>query len=301
MSHVEQFQHLKIQLEAILSATNNFSAASRIGNGGFGEVYKGELNVHSKGKTMVALKRLNTSFGQGFSEFWREIMLLSFYKHENIVSLLGYCDANNEKILVYEYASNKSLDSCLDRNDLTWVQRLKICIGAARGLVYLHTPTENRQRILHRDIKSANILLDHNWNAKISDFGLSRWAPAYNQFTYMGSSNTLYQDTGYLTKESDVYSFGVVLFEVLCGMPCIGNQYSRPLPVLVREYYKHNKIIELVYSNIKDERNMTSLRLFAYIAYRCLSKEREKRPSMNEILNTLVRVLNIQVSFIRLI
>ncbi|MFS7914290.1 putative protein kinase RLK-Pelle-DLSV family [Helianthus anomalus] len=127
---------------------------------------------------MVALKRLDPAFGQGNTEFWKEIMMLSFYKHENIISLLGYCDDHGEKIIVYEYASKKSLKAYLASNDLNWVQLLKICVGVARGLAYLHNPAEN-----HRDIKSSNILLDGNWSAKISDFGLSKFAPANNQFT----------------------------------------------------------------------------------------------------------------------
>lgn len=154
MYNLRRFQHLKVQLEAIQSASNDFSDENCIGIGGFGKVFKGEV-VHFKGKTMVALKRLDRSFGQGDSEFWKEIMMLSFYKHENVVSLLGYCDDNGEKIFLYEYASKRSLDCYLSNDDLTWVPRLKICVGAARGLAYLHTPAETQLRILHRDIKSS--------------------------------------------------------------------------------------------------------------------------------------------------
>ncbi|MFS7963000.1 putative protein kinase RLK-Pelle-DLSV family [Helianthus anomalus] len=165
MSHMEQFQHLKIQLGAIKLATNNFSNKNCIGHGGFGRVYKGEV-ANSKGETMVAFKRLDRTFGQGDPEFWKEIMMLSFYRHENIVSLLGYCDDYNENILMYEYTSKKSLDCYLGSDVLTWVQCLMISVGAARGLAYLHTPSETQLRILRRDIKSSNILLDHNWNRR---------------------------------------------------------------------------------------------------------------------------------------
>ncbi|CAI9293519.1 unnamed protein product [Lactuca saligna] len=145
--------------------------------------------------------------------------MLSLYKHDNIVSLLGFCDENDEKILVYEYASRRSLDSYLNKDDLIWIQRLNICIGAARGLAYLHNPFGTQQRVLHRDIKSSNILLDENWNAKISDLGL-------------------------LTKESDVYSFGVVLFEVLCGRLCIGNKNGIHRPSLTGGCDKNGNILK---------------------------------------------------------
>nr|XP_043625750.1 probable serine/threonine-protein kinase PBL28 [Erigeron canadensis] len=221
MTHVRQFDHLKIPLESIKSATNNFAQESLIGRGGFGKVYMGVID-HSTGQhTKVAFKRLDRVFGQGDPEFWKEIMLLSLYRHENIVSLLGYCDDFGEKILVYEYASKKSLDSYINSEELTWVQRLQICIGAARGLSYLHAPSDTQLRVLHRDIKSSNILVDENWNAKIADFGLSKFAPVNKDFTYLisnavgtfGYCDPLYVETGLLTKESDVYSFGVVLFE----------------------------------------------------------------------------------------
>ncbi|GJR85229.1 protein kinase, ATP binding site-containing protein, partial [Tanacetum coccineum] len=127
---MKQFEHLKIPLEDINSATNNFADENCIGRGGFGKVYKGEI-FHTERKMLVALKRLDRAFGQGDPEFWKEIMMLSVYKHENIVSLLGYCADCGEKVLIYEYLTKKSLDRYLKSSDLTWVRRLKICIGAA--------------------------------------------------------------------------------------------------------------------------------------------------------------------------
>ncbi|KAL4577640.1 hypothetical protein LXL04_013750 [Taraxacum kok-saghyz] len=219
MHRTKQFQHLKIQLEVIKSATNNFADDKCIGRGGFGKVYKGEL-LRSEGNIVVAIKRLDPRFGQGNPEFWKEIVILSLYKHENIISLLGFCDESNEKILVYEYASRKSLDLYLNNANLSWIQRLKICIGVARGLAYLHNPGVSQQRVLHQ------------WNPKILDLGLSKFGPANQQCTFcisnvvgtIGYCDPLYIETGLLTKESDVYSFGVVLFEVLCGRLCISNK-----------------------------------------------------------------------------
>ncbi|KAL8269052.1 hypothetical protein R6Q59_002850 [Mikania micrantha] len=303
MSHVKQFEELKIQLEAIKSATNNFADESCIGRGGFGKVYRGKIAC-SYGHAMVALKRLDRRYGQGNTEFWKEIMMLSCYKHKNIVSLVGFCDDFGEKILVYEYLPNKSLDLNLNNDKLTWIGRLKICIGAARGLAYLHNEIGTQQRVLHRDIKSSNILLDKDMNAKISDFGLSKFGPANQEFTFLfsnavgthGYCDPLYQEKGLLTKESDVYSFGVVLFEVLCGRLCIDyiNSVNQSLATLARKSYEENKIDEIVYNKIKNEINPESLRVFATIAYRCLKRNREERPSMTDIVRELETALGYQ-------
>ncbi|PWA52778.1 mitogen-activated protein (MAP) kinase kinase kinase 10 [Artemisia annua] len=303
MPLIKTFDHLQIQLEAIKSATNSFDEALCIGSGGFGKVYKGELTL-SKGKTMVAVKRLDRIYGQGEAEFWKEVVMLSLYKHENIVSLLGFCDDSKEKILVYEYVSKGSLDFYLDKDDLTWANRLRICIGAARGLAYLHSSVGTQQRVLHRDVKSSNILLDENWNARISDLGLSKFGPANQQFTFLvshavgtvGYCDPLYAETGLLTKESDVYSFGVVLFEVFCGRLCIGKGNNKLLPLigLVRQFYEQNKIDELVFDHIKNEINSNSLKAFASIAYKCLNRDRETRPLMTEIVKELEQALKYQ-------
>ncbi|KAL7602603.1 hypothetical protein Lser_V15G22676 [Lactuca serriola] len=269
MSDLKRFEHLKVQLKAIRSATNNFNENHRIGKGGFGKVYKGEL-FHWKGHThtTVALKCLDRAFGQGDREFWNEILMLSLYKHENIVPLLGFCDDGGEKILVYEYASRRGLDLYLNSSNLTWVRRLKICIGVARGLTYLHDPGETQQRVLHRDIKSSNILLDENWNAMIADFGLSKFCPANLQYSFIfsnpvgtfGYSDPLYTETGLLTKE----------------------------------HYKENNLNGIIFGNIKDKINKSSLTVFSVIAYQCLKRDRNKRPLMNEILTTLETALEYQ-------
>ncbi|KAI7732929.1 hypothetical protein M8C21_029772 [Ambrosia artemisiifolia] len=275
---MEQFQHLKIQLEAIKSATNNFSDENCIGHSEeLGKVYKAKL-VHSKGESMVALKRLNRKLVE--TVFWLEIMTPAVCSHENIVSLLGYCDDAGERILVYEYASNKSLDLHLRNNDLTWVQRLKICIGAAHGLAYLQSTVATQVRPLHRHIRSSKILLDNNWNAKISGFGYSE------DMSYIVDPQ--YLVTGKLTKESNVFSFGVVLFEVLCGRLFLGSKY------LLRECYKQNKISELVYNNIKDQIDGSSLKSFVDTAYQCLKLNLEERPMMIQVVMALERALRIQ-------
>ncbi|GJR45711.1 kinase-like domain, phloem protein 2-like protein [Tanacetum coccineum] len=182
MASLEEFGHLKIKLEDIKSATNDFDESQLIGNGGYGKVYKGELPQFKDG-CMAAFKRLDPQNGQGDTEFKKEIMTLARYKHGNIISLLGFCDEDNEKVLVYELASRGSLDHHLPSATVTWTQRLKICLAASKGLNFIHDADGKYQRVIHCDIKSANILLDDNWNAKVSDFGLSEMAPANQQYS----------------------------------------------------------------------------------------------------------------------
>ncbi|CAI9304465.1 unnamed protein product [Lactuca saligna] len=304
MSSIKEFDHLKIGLKEIESATNNFGISNYIGIGGFGKVYRGELVLSDK-PTMVAVKRLDTAFGQGPPEFWKEIMMLSQYKHENLVSLLGFCDEKGENILVYEYLSNKSLDLYLKSNDLSWIQRLDICIGAARGLQYLHDPVDTQQRVLHRDIKSSNILLDENWKAKVSDFGLSKFGPANQQFTFLvsntvgtfGYCDPLYMETGYLTKESDVYSFGVVLFEVLCGRFCVENyeDFRRFLPTFAQKCYKEMKLDTIIFH--RGQISPNCLYTFSTVAYRCLQRDTKERPLMDDIVKELEAALEYQVEY----
>ncbi|PWA34846.1 protein kinase-like domain-containing protein [Artemisia annua] len=148
-----------------MTATNNFGDKP-IGSGGFGDVYKGEL-VLQKGARMVAFKRLDLKFGQGDVEFWKEIMLLSGMKHKNLATLLHFCNQDKERILVYKYASRGSLDKYLNDASLTWIQRLEICLVAARGIAYLHDPKKTQQRILHRDIEILIRDITINWKSSL--------------------------------------------------------------------------------------------------------------------------------------
>ncbi|KAL4565063.1 hypothetical protein LXL04_029145 [Taraxacum kok-saghyz] len=303
---LEEFQHLKIQLEEIKSATDNFNSSKVIGKGGFGVVHEGVLS-HSKKQNTVAFKRLDRRHGQGDPEFWKEILMLSRYTHKNLISLLGFCDEDGEKILVYEFASNGSLDQHLSSTSLTWKQRLKICVGAAMGLCYLHDPKETQQRVIHRDIKSSNILLDENWNAKISDMGLSKIGPANQQHTFLVSNvvgtfgyvDPMYVEMSILTKESDVYSFGVVLFEVLCGRLCFenNNNHFQNLVPMWKKSFKHKKLDEIVFQDLKQHIDARSLEVFLDAAYQCLQKSRTKRPKMFDVVEKLEIALGFQEEF----
>ncbi|KAJ9559417.1 hypothetical protein OSB04_014031 [Centaurea solstitialis] len=301
MSFIKEFEHLRIPLQDIKLATNNFDDNNYISRGGFGKVYRGELIRFGK-SVMVAVKCLDPTFGQGNTEFWNEIMMLSRYKHQNLVSLLGYCYEDGESILVYEYLSNKSLNMHLSSIHLSWIQRLKICIGAAKGLQYLHDPGMTMLRVLHRDIKSSNILLDDNWNAKISDFGLSRFVPANQEFIFtnpvgsFGYCDPAYVESGLLTKESDVYSFGVVLFEVLCGRLCVVdyNDNRRFLSKLAERCYKEKRLDTIVQGGLLEQMSKECLRTFSTIAYQCLHEDRTQRPTFGTILRELEIALRLQ-------
>lgn len=301
---LENFEHVKrFNLEEIKSITGNFDENNVIGKGGFGKVYGGVVS-DSNGQIMAAFKRLDSKFGQGNPEFLKEIIMLSHYTHENLISLLGFCDEEGEKILVYEYAAHGSLDSHLSTTTLTWTQRLKICLGAARGICYLHDPKETQQRVIHRDIKSSNILLDGNWNAKVSDMGLSKIGPANQMQSFLATNvvgtffyiDPVYMETSILTKESDVYSFGVVLFEVLCGSLCFENKNGN-LQSFVRRWkkgYKEKKLEEIICHHLKQDMKLRSLETFSEIAYGCLQSSREQRPNMSHVVEKLQIALQFQ-------
>nr|GEW63247.1 protein kinase-like domain, phloem protein 2-like protein [Tanacetum cinerariifolium] len=302
-SYLSGFEHLEFQLEEIKTATNNFDDCNVIGTGGFGKVYKGELTL-PEGKQMAAFKRLDRKHGQGDPEFFKEIRMLSSCKHDNLISLLGFCKEGDEMILIYEHASQGSLDRILNKATLTWTQRLKICLDAAKGLCFLHDPKGTQQRVLHCDIKSANILLDESLNAKVADFGLSKISPANQQFTLLvtspvgtpGYCDPLYMYTYKLTKESDVYSFGVVLFEVLCGRVCYENSNGK-LKIFVpywKKCYEQKKLDEIIFPHLKQQMDPSSVEQFVDIAYQCLQETREERPTMSVVVEKLETALELQ-------
>ncbi|KAK3441368.1 hypothetical protein EUGRSUZ_B01365 [Eucalyptus grandis] len=207
---------------SLLLATNNFDATNKLGQGGFGPVYKGMLN---DGKE-IAVKRLSSSSGQGMEEFENEIVLISKLQHRNLVRLMGCCVEGEEKILVYEYLSNKSLDSFLfdskRKAEFNWDTRFRIIQGIASGLLYLHR--DSYLRVIHRDLKASNILLDEKMNPKISDFGLARifegtqvLLNTHKVAGTLGYMSPEYIMGGIFSEKSDIYSFGVLLIEIIAG------------------------------------------------------------------------------------
>ncbi|RZB53142.1 cysteine-rich receptor-like protein kinase 7 isoform X1 [Glycine soja] len=222
---------LQFDLVIIKAATNNFSDENKIGKGGFGEVYKGIL---TDGRH-IAVKRLSKTSRQGAQEFRNEVLLIAKLQHRNLVEFIGFCLDEEEKILIYEYVSNKSLDYFLFGTQLqkvfNWSERYTIIGGIARGILYLHE--YSRLKVIHRDLKPSNILLDQNMNPKISDFGLARIVEIDQQ---EGSTNRIIGTYGYMSPEyamfgqfsekSDVYSFGVMILEIITGRKNVGSYES---------------------------------------------------------------------------
>jgi len=288
-------------------ATNNFDQVFEVGVGGFGNVYKGHID---DGSTTVAVKRLKPGSRQGIREFKNEIQMLSQLCHPNIVSLIGYCYENNEMILVYDFMNHGNLRDHLydtDNPSLSWKRRLHICIGVARGLHYLHTG--EKQVIIHRDVKSSNILLDDKWVAKVSDFGLSRiGGPSGSSMSSVSVNTEVRGSIGYLdpeyykrhllTEKSDVYSLGVMLLEVLSGRkPLFSGEEKQQMSLVnwAKHCYEEGTQNEIVDTELKGQVAPQSLSKFVEVAFACLLEDGTQRPSMNDVVELLEFALQLQV------
>ncbi|CAN8248006.1 unnamed protein product [Cochlearia groenlandica] len=277
-------------------STNGFSDENVIGQGGYGIVYRGVL----EDKSMVAIKNLLNNRGQAEKEFKVEVEAIGRVRHKNLVRLLGYCVEGAHRMLVYEYVDNGNLEQWLhgdglgSKSPLTWDIRMNIVLGTAKGLMYLHESLE--PKVVHRDIKSSNILLDRQWNSKVSDFGLAKLLGSemsYVTTRVMGTFGYVapeYASTGMLNERSDVYSFGVLVMEMISGRNPV--DYSRPLgEVNLVEWLKRmvsNREPEGVLDpRMVEKPSLRSLKRTLLVALRCVDPNAQKRPKMGHIIHML--------------
>lgn len=283
---------LQFDFSTIEAATNKFSADNKLGEGGFGEVYKGTL---SSGQ-VVAVKRLSKSSGQGGEEFKNEVVVVAKLQHRNLVRLLGFCLQGEEKILVYEYVPNKSLDYILfdpeKQRELDWGRRYKIIGGIARGIQYLHE--DSRLRIIHRDLKASNILLDGDMNPKISDFGMAR---IFGVDQTQGNTSRIVGTYGYMAPEyamhgefsvkSDVYSFGVLLMEILSGKKNSSfyqTDGAEDLLSYAWQLWKDGTPLELMDPILRESYNQNEVIRSIHIGLLCVQEDPADRPTMATIV-----------------
>ncbi|XP_021809320.1 G-type lectin S-receptor-like serine/threonine-protein kinase RKS1 isoform X6 [Prunus avium] len=282
-------------LPTITAATNNFSVENKLGKGGFGSVYKGVLY---NGKE-VAVKRLSKHSGQGVEEFKNEVVLIAKLQHRNLVRILGCCIQDEEKMLIYEYLPNKSLDFFIfnetNKALLDWTRRFEIICGIARGVLYLHQ--DSRLRIIHRDLKASNILLDSAMNPKIADFGLAR---IFGRDQNEASTNRVVGTYGYMSPEyameglfsvkSDVYSFGILLLEIVSGRKNTGYYHDNPDSNLVGhvwDLWKEGRASEIIDSTLGESYPVDEVVRCIQIALLCVQEHATNRPTMSGVVSLL--------------
>ncbi|OIV95845.1 hypothetical protein TanjilG_06821 [Lupinus angustifolius] len=287
--------------EELAAATGNFSTDCRIGEGGFGNVYKGYIKSTNQ---TVAVKQLNREGTQGTREFFAEVLMLSLVKHPNLVKLLGYCAEEDNRILVYECMANGSLEDHLldmgkDKEPLDWQTRMKIAEGAVRGLEYLHNGAD--PPVIFRDFKSSNILLDENFNAKLSDFGLAKLGPIEGKNpvstrvmgTY-GYCAPEYASSGQLSTKIDIYSFGVVLLEIITGRRVIDTarcaeeqnliDWATPL------FKDRKKFTQMADPLLEGNFPVKGLFQALAVAAMCLQEEPDMRPQVDDVVTALMHL-----------
>ncbi|XP_043688259.1 cold-responsive protein kinase 1-like isoform X2 [Telopea speciosissima] len=300
-ANVSLGRNIKIfSFNELRSATNSFHVSSRLGRGGFGTVYKGILTDG----TQVAVKTLSAGSRQGVNEFLTEIQTVTNVKHPNLVELLGCCIQENNRILVYEYVENNSLDRALFGSmsktiKLDWSRRSAICIGTARGLAFLHEELE--PHIVHRDIKASNILLDKDFVPKIGDFGMAKLFPeniTHISTRIAGTTGYLapeYARHGQLTKKADVYSFGVVVLEIISGRSSAKAKRGETQKFLLEwiwELYEGGQLLELVDPGVGEYSEEEVLR-YIKVALFCTQAAASRRPTMTQVVDMLSRSIRL--------
>ncbi|KAG5029317.1 hypothetical protein AAZX31_05G128800 [Glycine max] len=282
--------------ETLTAATKNFSAIHKLGEGGFGPVYKGKLNDGRE----IAVKKLSHTSNQGKKEFMNEAKLLARVQHRNVVNLVGYCVYGTEKLLVYEYVAHESLDKLLfkseKREELDWKRRVGIITGVAKGLLYLHEDSHNC--IIHRDIKASNILLDEKWTPKIADFGMARLFPEDQTQvnTRVAGTNGYmapeYVMHGNLSVKADVFSYGVLVLELITGQRNSSFNLDVDAQNLLDwayKMFKKGKSLELVDSALASRMVAEEVAMCVRLGLLCTQGDPQLRPTMRRVVAMLSR------------
>nr|GEX54181.1 protein kinase-like domain-containing protein [Tanacetum cinerariifolium] len=299
----DDFAHLNIPLESILFATNNFSKENLTEEADFGNSYEGQL-LCSGELIHIDARRFNKQRDEGEHEFWMEISTLSSFKHKNLVSLVGFCDENDEKIVVIKFETWLSLDNYLsDAMMLTWVRRLEICVSLANALSYIHYDEARDFSVIHRNINSLNVLLNDNLEPKLCEFRLSMKIEASQRhhsfrvdkvWDREGYTDPTYIETKSANHKSDIYSFGIVMFELMCGRKSvIANDTNKYLASMAVTHYREKRLEDIIDWNLRQQMDSESFNIFAETAYECLNEERSQRPNIDEIVPKLEKALKL--------
>ncbi|KAF8405002.1 hypothetical protein HHK36_009897 [Tetracentron sinense] len=282
-------------LRELEASTNGFADENVIGEGGYGIVYLGVLEDN----TQVAVKNLLNNRGQAEKEFKVEVEAIGRVRHKNLVRLLGYCAEGAHRMLVYEYVDNGNLEQWLHGDvgpysPLSWEIRMNIILGTAKGLMYLHEGLE--PKVVHRDVKSSNILLDKHWNPKVSDFGLAKLLGSERSYVttrVMGTFGYVapeYASTGMLNEKSDVYSFGILIMEIISGRNPV--DYSRPpgevnLVEWLKTMVTNKKADGVLDPKISEKPSLKALKRALLVALKCVDPNAQKRPKMGHVIHML--------------
>ncbi|GLT45644.1 hypothetical protein SLA2020_194620 [Shorea laevis] len=283
------------KFEELATATKNFDLANQLGQGGFGPVYRGTLENRQE----IAVKRLSSASGQGLEEFMNEVFVISKLQHRNLVRLLGCCVEREEKILVYKFMPNKSLDTYLfdsvRKEFLSWRKRFNIIEGISRGLLYLHR--DSRLRIIHRDLKASNILLDEELNPKISDFGMARIfrgnedeANTRRVVGTYGYMSPEYAMVGLFSEKSDVYSYGVLLLEIVSGRrnTSFGNdEETSSLLEYAWKLWNEENVLAMVDKVVCDPCHYGEILRCIHVGLLCVQEMAKDRPTMSTVISML--------------
>ncbi|GJT88108.1 kinase-like domain, phloem protein 2-like protein [Tanacetum coccineum] len=290
-----QFAHLRVPLENVLSATNNFDEnILSATNSGFANVYQGQL-LWSGELIEISARRFNKERNDREQLFWMEISMLSTLKHKNVASLVGFCDENDEKIIINRNETRGTLFQYIsDPMLLTWVRRLEISVGIAHALSYIHYDEPRDFSVIHRTIECSRVLLNDKWEPKLYGFEHSMKIKASQRHHSFhtnraqgvnGYGDPTYLETKRVSHKSDMYSFGIVLFELLCGRESIidsdANKYLAPLAIT---HYREKRLDEIIDWNLWKQMDSQSFNIFAETAYDCLNEERSQRPNIDEIV-----------------